>query len=64
MARERGGAAPIFAAAREEAAALSARLGREEGEGGRTRPGGLARPAWPLEAKKVGWASWPLGRLG
>jgi hypothetical protein len=48
MAWERGGAA-----AREEAATLPAHRGRKE-KGGGTRPGGLARPAWPLGA---GWAS-------
>jgi hypothetical protein len=36
-----------------------------EGERGRgTWPGGPARPAWLLKAKKAGWAGWPLGRLG
>jgi hypothetical protein len=28
------------------------------------RPGGPARPAWLLGAKKAGWAGWPLRRLG
>jgi hypothetical protein len=43
------------AAAREEAAALLAHLGWEEGEGGgRTRPCELARPAWPLGARRPG----------
>jgi hypothetical protein len=36
----------------------------EAGRKGGTQPGGPAQPAWPLGAKKAGWASWPLGRLG
>jgi hypothetical protein len=36
-----------------------------EGERGKgARPGGPARPAWLLGAKKAGWVGWPLGRLG
>jgi hypothetical protein len=41
------------AVAREEATALPVRCGRKEKGGGGTRPGGMARPAWPLGA---GWA--------
>jgi hypothetical protein len=37
---------------------------REGGRGRGARPGGPARPAWLLRAKKAGWAGWPLGRLG
>jgi hypothetical protein len=66
MAWEWGGAA-----AREEAAALPTRCGRKEkgglglvgwlGRPGRSGPGGLARPAWPLG---VGWAGSATGPIG
>jgi hypothetical protein len=47
------------AAAREEAAALSVHYGRKEK--GKTRPGGLARPTWPLGAGWAGSATVPIG---
>jgi hypothetical protein len=47
------------AAAREEAAALPAHCRRKEK--GKTRPGGLARPAWPLGAGWAGSATGPIG---
>jgi hypothetical protein len=47
------------AAAREEAVALPAHCGRKEK--GKTWPGGLARPAWPLGAGWAGSATGPIG---